>query len=98
MSIRNEYPLSIQINGRALSRVVIDQHYRKKHADVTDEIILNLISQINGRNFEIEDEDDDFQYFRVEPIFHNKAPYRLILLLCITENYLGVVNAFRVKR
>lgn len=72
MSSRNEYPLS---------RVVIDQHYKEKHSDVTDEIILNLLSQISGRNFEIEDEEDGFQYFRVEPIFHNKAPSRLILLL-----------------
>lgn len=98
MAALNEYPLSIHLNGRTLSRVLIDQHYKEKHSDVTDEIILNLISQISGRNFEIENEDNGFQYFRVEPIFHNKAPYRLILLLCITDDYLGVVNAFRVKR
>lgn len=98
MSERNEYPLRVHINNRILSRVIIDQHYKEKHSNVTDEIILNLVSQISGRIFEIEDEEDSFQYFRVEPIFHKNAPYRMILLLCITDDYLGVINAFRVKR
>ncbi|MCB0350104.1 MAG: hypothetical protein KDD38_02900 [Bdellovibrionales bacterium] len=98
MPDRKEYSLNIRINGRELSRIFIDQHYKVKHLDVTDEIILSLVKQLDGRDFDIEDEDDEFQYFRVEPVYFEAAPYRLILLLCITDNFLGVVNAFRIKR
>lgn len=98
MSSRNEYAVLIKINGRTLTRVIIDQHYRKKHFDVTDEIILKLVSQISGGIFGIEDEDGEFQYFRVEPVYNDKDPYRLILLLCVSDDFLGVINAFRVAR
>jgi len=95
---RTEYPLLITINGRALSRVLIDQHYKAKHPEVTDAIILELVKQLDGGNYAIENEQEDFEYFRVEPVFHNNDPYRIVLVLCITEDYLGVVNAFRVRR
>lgn len=39
----------------------------------------------------------DFEYFRVEPLEINAKPHRLIFLLCIGDDFLGVVNAFRVQ-
>lgn len=98
MSDRKEYDLNVMINGRTLSRVIIDQHYKDKHSEVTDEIILGLIREINGDNFDIESENNGFQYFTVEPVLYEEKPYRLILLLCIHDDFLGVVNAFRVQR
>jgi len=98
MSSRKEYNLKLIINGRSLSRVIIDQYYRDKHIDVTDEIILGLIGEINGENYDIESENAGFQYFTVEPVFYKEKPYRLILLLCIYDDFLGVINAFRVQR
>lgn len=85
---RNEYPLRIRLNGLILNQVIIDQHYKEKHPDVTDEIILELVKQLDKKTYTVEIEADGFQYFRVEPVFYNQAPYRLVLLLCVGEDYL----------
>jgi hypothetical protein len=99
VSERNEYALRLVINGFRLNRVVIDQHYRVKHSEsVNDVLILELLKDLDGGVFPIEAMRGDFQYFTVEPVFRENRPYRLILLLCIGESYLGVVNAFRVSR
>ena len=98
MDDRKEYDFKVVINGRSLSRVIIDQHYKDKHREVTDEIILSLIREINGENYDIESESNGFQYFTVEPVLYEEKPYRLILLLCIHDDFLGVVNAFTVQR
>jgi hypothetical protein len=98
MSERLEYKLQLTVNKQAVRRVIIDQHYKVKHPDVTDEIILELVKELDGGNFPVEEVDGDFRYFRVEPVHHNNKPYRLVLLICITDDYLGVINAFRVKR
>ena len=95
---RNEYSLKLQVNGRRLNRVVIDQRYRAKHPDVSDEVVLELVRELDGKTYEIEAERGEFQYFKVEPVFASERPYRLVLVLCVTEDYLGVINAFRVQR
>ena len=97
VSERPEYPLQITINGRTLSRVVIDQHYRLKHSEsINDKIILDLVKTLDGRKFPLEKQDGDFEYFTVEPVFSLEKPYRVVLLLCLSDNFLGVVNAYRV--
>lgn len=98
MNKRNEYPLSIKINNRRLSRVTIDQHYRLNHPDVSDDLILKLIQEIDGEIFDIEIEKNGFEYFAVEPVAYSDKPYRLVLLLCVHDDFLGVINAFRVPR
>jgi len=98
MEERSEYPLEININGRQLSRVVIDHHYRIKHPDISDDLILVLVQQLNKGNFPIEEEKEGYQYFTVEPVVHDKRPYRLVLLLYLHDDFLGVINAFRVGR
>lgn len=98
MTDRKEYPLKVFINGHHLSRVIIDQHYRHNHPDVTDEIILDLVHSLDGEDFPIESEVEDFQYFTAEPVFRNRSPYRVVMVLCIFDDYLGVINAFRVDR
>lgn len=96
---RPEYSLKIRINGRNLNRVVIDQHYKEKHAEsINDQLILELIKELDGRTFPIEEEHGEFQYFAVDPVAKDDKPYRLVLLLCISDDYLGVINAFRIDR
>lgn len=98
MSDRKEYSLQLTINHHQIQRVIIDQHYKIKHPDVTDEIILALIRTIDGEDYPIEAERGDFQYFAAEPVFNDESPYRLVMVLCVFEDYLGVINAFRVDR
>lgn len=97
MKHRPEYPLKITINGRNLNRVVIDQHYRLRHGQsMNDEIILDLVKTLDGKKFLPEKIQGEFEYFTAEPVYHLKKPYRVVLVLCLTDDYLGVVNAFRV--
>jgi hypothetical protein len=95
---RPVYPLELTINERKLSRVVIDQHYRQKHREINDELILDLIKTIDGETYPIEKEIGPYQYFVVEPIFLYDKPYRLIFFLCLFDNYLGVINTFRIRK
>jgi hypothetical protein len=97
MSERLEYQLQLTVNKQTVYRVIIDQHYKAKHPEVTDEIILELVKELDDGNFPVEDIDGEFTYFRVEPVYYDSKPYRLVLLLCMTDDYLGVINAFRVK-
>jgi hypothetical protein len=99
MIARNEYPFLIEINGRTLNRVVISQHYLEGHAEsITDKLILELIKSIDGEFFNVDSVRGDFQYFVAEPVFNQERPYRLVMLMCICGDYLGVINAFRVNR
>ncbi len=95
---RPEYPLNIIINEQEITRVIIDQHYKKKHGDLDDMMIVEMVKNLDGLIFPIEETLGEFQYFRVEPLYHDDKPYRLILLFCVSDDFLGVVNAFRVPR
>ncbi len=98
MSVRSEYPLHLTINGRQLERVVIDQHYRLKHSDsMNDEIILDLVRTLDGKMLPSDRISGEFEYFTVEPVFSEEKPHRVILVLCLSDDYLGVINAFRVE-
>jgi len=98
MTDRSEYELELTINRHFIKRVIIDQHYKENHPDVTDEIILELVASLDGEDFPVEVQKGDFEYLTVEPAFREEAPYRLIMVICIYDDYLGVINAFRVER
>ena len=92
-----EYKLSLLINGRKLSRVIISQHYKVNHPEMSDPLILRLMSELNGQFFDVEEAKGDFEYFKAEPVVLEDKPYRVVFLLCVGEDFLGVVNAFRVR-
>ncbi len=95
---RNEYLLDITLNGRNFNSVIIDQHYLKKHPEMSDELILELVGTLHGRSFPIEMRKNTYEYFTVEPVDYEDKPYRLVLVMCLGDDYLGVINAFRVSR
>lgn len=94
---RTIYHVSMVFNGRKISEVVIDQHYRIKHPDINDDLILKLVLMLHNLNLESSKDNGDFSYFVHEPIYWMNKPYRLIVLLEVNANYLGVINAFRVR-
>lgn len=84
-------------NKRKINEVIIDQHYKINHPEVSDQIILKLVKKLDGKNREHEANSSGYLYYVEEPIYLNEKPYRLIFMLENKKNYLGVINAFRVK-
>lgn len=95
--MRNEYQITGFFNDRFYSKVVVDQHYKVSHPEITDELILNLIRSID-LNVDSESTDGYFDYYKVDPLYFLGDPYRLILVIEKDADYLGVINAFRVRR
>ena len=98
MVVRSEYEVSLVINGRHFRRIVIDPHYKERHSELSDELIVKLVKKISGSFFRVEKQDKYFEYFKVEPVFLDFSPYRLIFLLSKRDDFVGIVNAFRVRR
>lgn len=92
---RRRYPLVIHFNERRFSQIEIDPHYEKKHPDMTDQVILELVKCLDGTVSPAVDKDGSFRFFVEHPRWQGKA-YRIILTYS-DEDFLGVVNAFRVK-
>lgn len=95
--VRVRYDTSIHFRGIDINEVIIDQHYNQKHFDISDWIILELIKELHDEHPFIESEVEAFTYFVAEPIYHNNKPYRLIFLIEKGAQYIGVINAFRVR-
>jgi hypothetical protein len=94
-NLRREHPFALTFNGRRSNRVLIDQHYEENHPDMPDQLILELIRAQDGKEQEPAATRNGFLYFKIEDRWQGKR-YRLILTYC-EEDYLGVINAFRVK-
>lgn len=76
-------------------RLVVND-YEAKHAEsVNDEITLALVQKIDGGTFDPDDEDDEYKYYKTEPIEHEGKNYRLIWLLKNDTLYIRVINAYR---
>ncbi len=54
---RNSYPMNIIVNGRQIDEVVIDSHYKQKHPDITDALILELVVGLDGKEFQVQDRE-----------------------------------------
>ena len=84
-------------NRIRINEVIIDQHYKDKHPEMSDEIILKLVLNLNHVIVTPRKLRDQYLYFTEEPIFYENKPHRMILLTEKHKNYIGVINAFRVQ-
>ncbi|MFN8369560.1 MAG: hypothetical protein U0T83_02920 [Bacteriovoracaceae bacterium] len=98
MGERNVFELRVVVNNRVFNQVIIDQYYRVKHQELNDELILELVMKIHNGIYLIEEVKGDFNYFTIEPLFYGNFPFKLILFFGNDDDYLGVVNAYRVRR
>jgi len=95
--IRNEFHiLPIVVNGRKISRVVVDPHVRK-HKDITDDVILDLVRKLDRIEQLPDDINGVYEYFTSLLALGHKQ-YRLVWILERNELYVGVVTAYRDKR
>lgn len=63
--MQHEYVIEpIVVNGTTVSQVIIDDHYKENHGVyMTDDLILKLVIQLNGRKELPEDVVGKFSYF-----------------------------------
>ena len=93
---RREYPIQIIINGRKITKAIIDPHYEESHKDsISDEVILTLINRLNGRVFSPVKVDGEFEYFVEDKILLDRKLFKLVWLLQDEEVYVGILNCYR---
>ena len=95
MSERRAYRLSLTVNGRQVNEVVIDPHYETKHADISDALILELVRGLDGKEFQPDERDGEWEFFMLDRMEHRGKQYRLIWCMRARFPFLGVINCFR---
>jgi hypothetical protein len=96
-AMRRSFKIDIVVNNQRIKQVVIDPHYELNHAgSISDALIVELVSLLDGGEFIPEAITKDFEYFATEEILNEKK-YRLVWLLEKNQIYIGVVNAYRRK-
>ena len=94
---RREYQIFLTINGRKITKVIIDPHYEIRHSDsITDDIILDLVRMLDGaEELPVDIDEDGFEYFVKDKMDLGGKIYKLVWLLHEDEIFIGIVNAYR---
>jgi hypothetical protein len=95
MRERRRYAVSLVVNGCPINEVVIDPHYEIKHPDINDALILELVRGLDGKEFQPEDREGDWEFFILDRIEHQGKRYRLVWCMRDASMSLGVINCFR---
>ena len=93
---RREYDISILLNRKRISKVIIDPHYEEKHAaSINDEIILRLVRTLDGETVEALERRPPYSYFVRDRIELDGKFFKLVWLLEDDQIHIGIVNAHR---
>lgn len=93
--VRRAYSINLVLNEIFVSKVIIDSHYELKHKEsINDELIIEILLQMNGFSFEVEDRRQPFSYFSATWQYAGKF-YRIVWLLEDNETYVGIINVYR---
>ena len=86
----------ITVNGKTISKVVVDDHV-EKHPDITDDVVLDLVRLLDGTDQQPDDERGEFEYY-VSLLQLIQKQYRLVWLMKKDELFIGVITAYRDSR
>lgn len=88
---------NVCVNGLWIHDILIDNHVTQRHGDSIDDLlVLQLVSLLHMQYFRPEALDENgFEYFVNSDLILNGKAYRLVWLLPLNKNYLGVRTAFR---
>ncbi len=95
MTNRRSYARSLTINGRSIDEVSIDAHYAVKHPDISDAIILELVKELDGKEFEPDEASAEWQFVMLDRIEYHGRRYRLVWCMPQRGRWIGVINCFR---
>ena len=95
---RRKYTLekSINVNGLTIDEAIIDPHVDKHKDHIDDELIISLITLLDGKIYNSVAEEDGFSYFLSKVLYKEKI-YRLVWLLENNQFYIGVITSFKEK-
>ena len=89
------YDCNYTINSQKIKRLIISNHYKKKHAKyMSDKLIIKFIEDyLDGETFYNGEKKKPWEYFNLEPILYQDRNYKLVWLLHEDiPDFLGVVN------
>ena len=93
---KKTYSLSLETNGCSFRQVEISQHYKEKHSDITDELILELLKLfVDKKDFQPDKLTTD--YFVLEKILHLGKKYKLVWQIENQKIFI-VVNCYRIRK
>lgn len=101
MESPTRHAVSLTINGNHIATVLIGRHYLLKHsASMNDELILELLSALDGQRFPVDSTTDGIDYYVADvEVAPDEKVYRLIWLFEGEKlEIIGVVNAYRRKK
>lgn len=86
----------ISVNGKTVSRIVVDEHCRK-HRDITDDVIIDLVRLLDGVEQLPDDVKPPYEYYATLVLLKEKQ-YRIVWLLEERLLYLGIITIYRDSR
>ncbi len=82
-------------NDELYPELLIDPHFEVKHsASISDDLIIKLVRRLHLSDFELSGTKSGYGYYKVNAEYLGKL-YRLILVVPLHREYLGVRNAHR---
>jgi hypothetical protein len=87
--------MRLLVNGRSIEEVVIDPHYEIKHPDIDDKLILEMVRCLDGKEFQPETRQGEWEFYVLDRIGYQGRQYRLVWCLRDASPFLGVINCFR---
>jgi hypothetical protein len=78
MNERRSHALSLTVNGRQINEVLIDSHYEQKHPEISDALILELVKELDGKEFKPDERDGEWEFFMLDRIEYQGKQYRLV--------------------